>query len=269
MKQMFTRNTKVVVFSFLFVFVTSLYVFSSSGGFTGRTLKTSTSGCGGCHGSTSSSDVNVFIGGPDTITVGQTGAFSVTLTRAGSTGSGIDIAAKNGSLAAVSPFIHVSNGELTHNANIPLVLGNITFLFNYTAPPNAGTDTIFATGLATNSDGTTGGDFWNWAPNRVVTVINPIGLNNNSEPVEFRLEQNYPNPFNPATTISFSVPKTAEVTIKVYDIAGNEVADIFSGKVNSGTHEVKWTPQGVASGVYFYKLVSEDFSAVRKMMLVK
>lgn len=92
-------------------------------------------------------------------------------------------------------------------------------------------------------------------------------------PFVYNLEPNYPNPFNPSTIISFSIPERAVVTLKVYDILGNEVATLVNEEKPAGTYEVVFNPASSieypASGIYFYKLTSGSFSQTRKMMLIK
>lgn len=93
--------------------------------------------------------------------------------------------------------------------------------------------------------------------------------NVNALPVEFTLNQNYPNPFNPSTTITFSLPHSANTSLKVFDMLGREVATLVNEYTTSGTHEVQFNATNVSSGVYFYKLTSGDFTQIKKMTLVK
>ena len=88
-------------------------------------------------------------------------------------------------------------------------------------------------------------------------------------PEAYALNQNYPNPFNPSTTISFSLPHAAQVSLKVFDILGQEVATLVNGSLTAGSHEVQFNASGLASGIYFYKIASGDFSQVMKMVLTK
>lgn len=85
----------------------------------------------------------------------------------------------------------------------------------------------------------------------------------------FELKQNYPNPFNPSTTIEFSVPVQGFYTLKIFDMNGKEAASLVNERLNAGSYNVEWNANNNSSGVYFYKLVSENFSAVKKMILVK
>ena len=88
-------------------------------------------------------------------------------------------------------------------------------------------------------------------------------------PSEYRLAQNYPNPFNPTTTIKYDLPKAGRVTLKIYDILGNEVATIMDGYRTPGSYSISFNASKLASGLYLYRLVAGDYSSVRKMMLVK
>lgn len=102
------------------------------------------------------------------------------------------------------------------------------------------------------------------------SVTGTTGIsNNNSIAEDYTLSQNYPNPFNPSTTFTFSVPKSGNVTLKVYDMLGNEIANYFDGFLNSGSYSVVVDGSSMASGVYFYTLTAGDFTASKKMVLSK
>jgi|WetSurMetagenome_2_1015567.scaffolds.fasta_scaffold164680_2 hypothetical protein len=88
-------------------------------------------------------------------------------------------------------------------------------------------------------------------------------------PQKYNLEQNYPNPFNPVTKINFDLPKSGFVTLKVYDILGQEVATLVNGTKNAGRYNVDFDGSSISSGMYFYKIESNGFVATRKMMLIK
>jgi hypothetical protein len=88
-------------------------------------------------------------------------------------------------------------------------------------------------------------------------------------PAEFALSQNYPNPFNPATVIPYTLAKSSTVTLTVFNILGQEVATLVNEFQVAGTHQAVFSAQSLASGMYFYKLEAGDFSAVRKMLLLK
>jgi len=88
-------------------------------------------------------------------------------------------------------------------------------------------------------------------------------------PKEFKLEQNYPNPFNPTTTIQYQLPQDARVTLKVYDILGSEVTTLVNEEQEAGYKEVQFNGNGIASGMYVYRLQAGDFVSTKKMMLLK
>ena len=86
---------------------------------------------------------------------------------------------------------------------------------------------------------------------------------------EYSLSQNYPNPFNPSTEINFSIAKSGNATLTVYNILGSEVAKLVNGYMEAGKHSVKFDANNLTSGVYFYTLKSGNFASTKKMMLTK
>jgi hypothetical protein len=88
-------------------------------------------------------------------------------------------------------------------------------------------------------------------------------------PSEFRLLQNYPNPFNPATTISFSIPSPEFISLKVYDILGNEVATLVNEEKPAGEYDITFDASTFTSGVYLYRLSAGSFTEMKKMILMK
>lgn len=90
-----------------------------------------------------------------------------------------------------------------------------------------------------------------------------------SSPQQFELSQNYPNPFNPATTISYTIPQSSFVTLKVYDIIGNEVATLVNENKEAGRYNVNFDASNLSSGIYLYSITAGNFTEVRKMTLIK
>jgi hypothetical protein len=88
-------------------------------------------------------------------------------------------------------------------------------------------------------------------------------------PSEFVLNQNYPNPFNPTTTISFSLAETGNVSLEVYDILGRLVAELINEKMSSGFHQMTFNGADLNSGTYYYRISTDQFTEVRKMVLLK
>ncbi len=101
--------------------------------------------------------------------------------------------------------------------------------------------------------------------------VQPIS---NEVPNVYDLSQNFPNPFNPTTKINFSLPKAGNVSMKIYDINGQEVYNLIDQKMNAGKFSVTWNSvnnrgSSVASGVYFYRIISGDYVDTKKMILVR
>jgi Secretion system C-terminal sorting domain len=95
------------------------------------------------------------------------------------------------------------------------------------------------------------------------------GVSGNKEPDQFKLSQNYPNPFNPVTNISFSIPEDTFVSLKVYNMLGNEVATVIDRKMEAGQHLIKFNGLSLSSGIYFYMLKTDDNIATKKLVLLK
>ena len=152
-------------------------------------------------------------------------------------------------------------------------LGDGTYEATITAPIAIGTDTISAVVIS-------GTDTVAIFLDAVVTYVNPTSISENIiSPDEFFLYQNSPNPFNPTTIIKYQIPKDGFVTLKIFDIVGNEVATLVNQEEAAGTYEIKFDASqlsnrissraGYASGVYFYKIRAGEFSDTKKMLLIK
>ena len=97
-----------------------------------------------------------------------------------------------------------------------------------------------------------------------------VGVNDERGlPTAFGLSQNFPNPFNPATTIEFAVPTEAHVTVDVYNAIGEQVATLVDEARGAGYHTVSFDASSLPSGVYLYRISAGQFTAVRKMLLMK
>lgn len=100
-------------------------------------------------------------------------------------------------------------------------------------------------------------------------IVSGISGNNNQVPDKYDLLQNYPNPFNPTTKIQYSLLKTGFVTVNVYDITGKEVSSLVNSYQTAGYYTVEFNGTNLSSGTYFYRIQAGDFTAVKKMVLVK
>lgn len=98
----------------------------------------------------------------------------------------------------------------------------------------------------------------------------PTDINENQiTPSNYTLSQNYPNPFNPSTTINYSIPASGNVVLEVYDYLGNRIAVPINEFQNSGSYSFTFSPEGLSSGVYFYRIKSGNFSETKKMVYLK
>jgi hypothetical protein len=101
------------------------------------------------------------------------------------------------------------------------------------------------------------------------TLVTSIDASAAPAPLAFELLQNYPNPFNPSTTISYTLGQTGPVNLRIYDLLGKEVAVLVNEFQAAGNHQVQWTAEGLASGIYLYQLTSGTYSETRKLLLQK
>ena len=99
--------------------------------------------------------------------------------------------------------------------------------------------------------------------------VTNLNISENRQPESFKLFQNYPNPFNPGTTISYTLPNSGNVTLKIYDILGDEVAILINEEKPAGNYEVEFNGNGLVSGIYFYQLKAGEFVQTKKMILMK
>jgi uncharacterized delta-60 repeat protein len=100
---------------------------------------------------------------------------------------------------------------------------------------------------------------------------NPTGIddNNLNQPNDFALYQNYPNPFNPTTSIQYQVSSISKVTLKIYDVLGNEIAVLVNAEKEKGVHTVNFDASNLSSGIYFYRIHAGSFNQVKKMLLIR
>ena len=112
--------------------------------------------------------------------------------------------------------------------------------------------------------------------NAITVSTSALGVDDNeSIPNQFALHQNYPNPFNPSTQISFDIPEGGEyIMLNIYNILGQNVSTLVNGVMNPGRYTMDWNATDeignpVASGIYFYELRSESFTARKKMLLIR
>jgi DNA-binding beta-propeller fold protein YncE len=112
----------------------------------------------------------------------------------------------------------------------------------------------------------------NYEGNRIDLIdleTTDVEYEKSSTPGGFQLEQNYPNPFNPSTTISYSIPKKDFVSLKVYDVLGNEIATLIEEEKPAGKYEIEFNAVELTSGIYFYRIITGSFVETKSMILLK
>ena len=104
-----------------------------------------------------------------------------------------------------------------------------------------------------------------WEQNPLLTDVKETG----KIVRRFELDQNYPNPFNPTTKIRFSVPNKEQVTLKVFNVLGQEVMTLINKEMDAGSYEVNFNAANLPTGVYIYKMTAGKYTATKKMVLLK
>jgi len=171
-------------------------------------------------------------------------------------------------------IISVTNKDVLVAAAHVVVAGDVTptLLANNMTIESAfdGTNTRIIVYSLENNSFT--GDMINVGNNEIVSIDMADNMGNQVVakwiPSNFAVAQNYPNPFNPSTTVEFSIPVNANVAMTIYNVNGQEVTN-FSGDFEAGVHSFEWDASNAASGIYFYRLSAGEFSAVKKMVLLK
>ena len=147
-------------------------------------------------------------------------------------------------------------GSLRFNVSNPLACFRMSFI-NNSAVFDGSTPLTYGSG-------------WTYA-NIDTCLNNTVSVNNVTTeiPREFNLSQNYPNPFNPVTMIKFALPKASFVTLKVYDMLGREVSVLVNGQKPAGQFIVDFDASSLTSGIYFYRLETNGFVDVKRMVVFK
>ncbi len=100
-------------------------------------------------------------------------------------------------------------------------------------------------------------------------IITEVVSESGNAPKHYSLWQNYPNPFNPSTTIEFLIPKSEFVTLKIYNLLGQEVTTLISDRLNAGNYKYEFNTQNLSSGIYYYQLSAGEYKEVKKMILLQ
>lgn len=123
---------------------------------------------------------------------------------------------------------------------------------------------LFVFGPFLLSNGSSG--VWRYPLSQLVTNV---AIQNNQIPASFYLDQNFPNPFNPSTIITYSLPVSSDVTLKIYDLLGREITTLVNKFQTPGIHTINFNAASLSSGIYLYKLTAGKFSQTKKLILIK
>ena len=224
-----------------------------------------------CHGIEFTDSVMVWIEGPDSLFVSDTVNYKILMTGGPAVAGGFNIAIRYGAIDSVDTLSHrmlFLEGfplELTHTMPNAFINDTVFWNFKYTAPDSSVVDTIYSVANSVNGDGIPFNDQWNFGANFPVSVVDiPVTVEDETLPSQFHLAQNYPNPFNPTTTIKYTIPLVASgfslsVTLKVYDVLGNEIITLINEQKPPGEYEVEFNSTGLIhqslpSGIYLYRI---------------
>ncbi len=200
---------------------------------------------------------NVYMGNDEGVYSSVNGGFSWTLTSNGLTNTYIRalIVIHPNLIVATSGqgvFASLNSGGLWTPADSGLTDG-----YTYCLVVNG--STLFA--------GALDGEIWSRPLSEVVTAVNE--KYKGSVVNNFKLNQNYPNPFNPTTTITYQIPHSELVNIKIYDALGREIQTLVNENKNAGNYSISFNGVNLSSGIYFYKLKAGNFTSIKKMVLMK
>ena len=238
-----------------------------------------------CHTVERDTLVQIWVEGPESLFVGQTGLYKMFMAGGPAEAGGYNVAGRFGEMVLVDTFSFqhpMSLNELTQAFPLPFltIQDTIYWEFGYKATESSiEWDTIYSCGLSLVWDSIPDfHDRWNFGPKFLVKILTVTDVNESSiYPKDFVLYQNYPNPFNPSTKIKYTVPSVITnaaqqsqlVTLKVYDALGNEIATLVNEEQSSGEYEVTFEAGEFTSGIYFYSLTRGKLAETRKMLLLK
>jgi hypothetical protein len=239
-----------------------------------------------CHTVERDFSVDVWVEGPDTLLVGEMGLYKMYLAGGPAEAGGYNVAGRFGEMVLVDSFSSqhpMAMNELTQAFSLPFPSPQDTIFweFGYLASDSSMIDTIYSCGLSLVWDTIPDPlDRWNFGPKFPLTIlrVTTVESETNVLPDNFFLSQNYPNPFNPSTKIKFTIPsvviasetkQSQLVTLKVFDILGNEVAILINEEKLAGIYEVVFDASQYPSGIYFYRLQAGNYVQTKKMILLK
>jgi hypothetical protein len=235
------------------------------------------SGCV-CHTLERDTTVFVWVEGPDSLVIGETGYYRMYMAGGPAEAGGYNVAGRFGEMVLVDTHSvqhYLSMNELTQAFSLPFPNPKDTIYwdFGYTASDSsADWDTIYSCGISLVWDTIPDSlDRWNFGPKFPVRILENVAVVGNDDELisDFYLYQNYPNPFNPSTSIDFYLPESGKINISVFDVNGNELVKLAEGNFQQGRHTLHFSAEKFSSGVYFYSLTTSKNYIVKKMLLLK
>ena len=168
--------------------------------------------------------------------------------------------------ATAGTFVWMSTSPPLNTLLWKSVTGSLQYETNYTVTIGNGAKSAANLFIDGNQDSLGGDQF----VLKFRTQKQPSAVNDEkATPHIFSLGQNFPNPFNPITNIVFSIAEYGSASILIYDVLGRQIETVLNDKVTPGNYSVQWDASKYSSGIYFYKLSTEKFTSVKRMMLVK
>ncbi len=178
----------------------------------------------------------------------------------------MDTASVRASLSIVPNVEKIFSWTQNNTTLLITPTGGLPYNTNYTVTVGSGTKSIYGLAIDANKDSIPGDPY----VLTFKTQMNPASVNEDIiTPISYSLRQNYPNPFNPTTSIEFSIPVSGLVSLKVYDVMGREIANLVNAKLSIGRYSITFDAVKIPSGVYFYRLETEKFISVKRMMVLK
>jgi hypothetical protein len=230
-----------------------------------------------CHTVERDYFVNVWVEGPESLYVGQTGIYKMFMSGGPAEAGGYNVAGRSGEMVLVDSFSFqhpLSLNELTQAFSLPFPTPQDTIYWEFgykVLDPLIVSDTIYSCGLSLVWD--TIPDFhdrWNFGPKFPIKILSATDVNEKpNSPQEIVLYQNYPNPFNPSTKISWQTSEGSWQSLKIYDMLGNEVVKLVDEFKPAGIYEVNFDASKLSSGLYFYTFTAGGYSKTKKMLLLK
>jgi len=238
-----------------------------------------------CHTVERDTSVKIWVEGPESLYVGQTGYYKMFMAGGPAEAGGYNVAGRFGEMVLVDTFSFqhpMTLNELTQAFSLPFptTQDTIYWEFGYKALNSSPEwDTIYSCGLSLVWD--TIPDFrdrWNFGLKFPVKILSVTDADKNlNRPNDFVLYQNYPNPFNPTTKIKYQIPnviaseakQSVLVTLKVYDAIGTVVRTLVNEEKSFGEYDVRFDASGLPSGIYFYRLEAVNYTETKKMLLLK